>query len=270
MKYDSQIESSGLAPVGDVSVLGANEMAVESKREGEPSALAAAWEYVWSLGLMAIIVFSGRSALADWYEVPSGSMLPTIQEGDRIFVNKLAYNLRVPFTTVALADTGELKRGDIVVFLYPRDGKTDYVKRLVGLPGDKIEVRDNVLYINDKAQPRRLARLDELPPGAEVEQGAELYVENLEGVNHFVWERVTEPAFGPVMVNPDSFFVIGDNRDNSSDSRIWGEVPMHFLKGHALSVVFSADPHTDYFILDPRRIRGSRFFSSLGFDGQGP
>lgn len=235
------------------------------------------WEYVWTLGLMALLVFSCRSSLADWYEVPSGSMLPTIQLGDRIFVNKLAYDLRMPFSGtyvpftnfripyVKLATLGEPARGDIVVFVYPEDNRTDYVKRLVGLPGDRVEVRNNILYVNGKEMPRE--EVDQysagvLPPGAANDASATLHVENLEGVKHLVFESVTD-NFGPTIVPDHSYFMMGDNRDNSSDSRSWGFVPAENLRGKALRVVLSFDPSTQYSLGNPARVRWSRFMLSL-------
>lgn len=247
-------------------------MSVENENEVQPSRLAVVWEYIWTLSLMALIVFSARSSLADWYEVPSGSMLPTIVEGDRIFVNKLAHNLRIPFSTYELVELDELHRGDIVVFIYPVDGKTDFIKRLVGLPGDEIKVVDNLLYINGKVQPRRPARPDELPPGVVVKSNVQVFVEDLMGVKHFVYERMTsQPPFGPVTVGPDAFFAMGDNRDDSSDSREWGEVPMRLFRGRALRVVLSIDQNRQkkYFPLDPRRIRFGRTFLSLYSDLEG-
>lgn len=230
------------------------------------------WEYVWTLSLMALIVFSCRSSLADWYEVPSGSMLPTIQLGDRIFVNKLAYDLRMPFSGTYIpfldktipykkfATLGEPKRGDIVVFVYPEDNRTDYVKRLVGLPGDRIEVRANILYINGVAMPREVISQDELPAGAEHDPEAMLYKETIEGVQHFVFEKNADD-YGPTSVPDGMYFMMGDNRDNSSDSRAWGFVPAENLRGRALRVVLSFDPR--YSIGNPNKLRFSRFMQPL-------
>lgn len=238
-----------------------------------PSRLAVVWEYVWTLLVMGLLVLGARSSLADWYEVPSGSMLPTILEGDRIFVNKLAYNLRVPFTKIEVVSLGELKRGDIVVFLYPVDGVTDYVKRLVGLPGDEISVIDDILYINGKPMPRRPARPTDLPPGVELEPGRQVFVEDLMGVEHLVYETNSyQPKQDSWVVQENAFFAMGDNRDNSSDSRVWGNVPMEFLKGRAVRVVLSIEKRRScargdvscyLSLFDPRRFRLERSFQSL-------
>src|SRR5579862_7614245 len=100
--------------------------------------------------IMVLVLFAFRSAIADWNDVPTGSMKPTIMEGDRVFVNKLAYDLKVPFTTWHIAEWDNPKRGDVVVFFSPAD-EVRLVKRVVGLPGDRIELRDNQLFVNDEA-----------------------------------------------------------------------------------------------------------------------
>src|SRR3954466_10033334 len=107
-------------------------------------------EEVLPLAILAVVLFSIRSSLADWNDVPTGSMKPTILEGDRVFVNKLAYDLKVPFTTLHIAEWSAPRRGDIVVFYSPKDGRR-LVKRAVGLPGDMIELRDDQLFINSEA-----------------------------------------------------------------------------------------------------------------------
>lgn len=239
--------------------------------------LATVWEYIWTLGLMALLVFSCRSSLADWYEVPSGSMLPTIQLGDRIFVNKLAYDLRMPFSGtyvpftdyripyVKLASLGTPSRGDIVVFVWPEDNRTDYVKRLVGLPGDRVEVRNNILFVNGQEMPREEVDQNKqgvLPPGAATDPNASLFVENLDGVKHLVFESVSD-NFGPTIVPDHMYFMMGDNRDNSSDSRSWGFVPAENLRGKALRVVLSFDPSPQYSFGNPQRVRWSRMLLSL-------
>jgi len=240
----------------------------------QKSKAGALWEYIWTLGLMALIVFSARSSLADWYEVPSGSMLPTIQLGDRIFVNKLAYSLRVPFTSISLMELGTPKRGDIVVFVYPIDKRTDYVKRLVGLPGDRIEVRNDLLFINGEPAARWEVDQDKLPKGAAHDPTSTLFVEKLGDVSHFVFESRPDDFKLPeaTQVVPEGYyFMMGDNRDNSSDSRAWGFVPKENLRGRALRVVLSFEPPPDsslkgipnWLVTLPQRLRWERLLQPL-------
>ena len=147
---------------------------------------------------MLLVVSSLRSALADWNDVPTGSMKPTIEEGDRVVVNKLAYDLKIPFTTVQLFKWGDPNRGDIVVLFSPVDG-TRLVKRVVGIPGDRIEMRDNQLFVNGRA-----AKWKEIGSQDDTEQGSSLLVEeNLAGLTHEVMFTPQIPAvrsFGPLRV----------------------------------------------------------------------
>lgn len=244
--------------------MSAEKASVSKQQDASPSRARIVWEYVSTLAIMALIVFSARSSLADWYEVPSGSMLPTIQLGDRIFVNKLAYDLRIPFTSISLKKLGSPARGDIVVFIYPEDNHTDYVKRLVGLPGDEIRIVNDTLIINGNPVSRRVVNKDRLLPGADPGgETSQLYVETLDDVSHFVFESLTYPAenYGPRKVPTDMYFMMGDNRDNSSDSRRWGFVPKENLRGRALRVVLSFDPSLPFW--NPKRIRFNRSLSPL-------
>ena len=188
---------------------------------------------------MLLVVSSLRSALADWNDVPTGSMKPTIEEGDRVVVNKLAYDLKIPFTTIELVKWGDPKRGDIVVLFSPADG-TRLVKRVVGTPGDRIEMRENQLFVNGKAAKWREIGLED-----DSEQGSSLLVEeNLAGVNHEVMFTPQIPAvrsFGPVTVPAGRYFVMGDNRDNSNDSRFIGLIDRQRIVGKATAVAFSFD-----------------------------
>jgi signal peptidase I len=210
--------------------------------------------------ILALILFSIRSSLADWNDVPSGSMQPTILVGDRIFVNKLAYDLKVPFTTWHLAQWANPQRGDIVVFYSPKDG-TRLVKRLVGLPGDTVELRNEQLIIN--GQPVDYGPLNaeisaQLP---EAEREHSLFAtEQLSAHPHAVMAIPELPAkrtFGPVHVPEGHYFMMGDNRDNSFDSRYFGMVERNRIVGKATAVVMSLD-HAHYWL--PRE---HRFFSAL-------
>lgn len=214
----------------------------------------------------SLLIFFGlmlcfRSALADWMYVPSGSMNPTIIEGDRILVDKEAYGLRIPFTTKRLTQGSDPQRGDIVVFASPEDGMT-LVKRVVGLPGDTVEMRNEHLLINGTAadyatvQPAADADL----PRATRALDRDYLVEALAGRTHPIMllpRRPADRSFGPVRVPPGEYLVLGDSRDNSKDSRYIGFVPRASIVGRAFAVAYSLDADRWY------RPRGDRLFKSL-------
>ena len=194
--------------------------------------------------IFTVILFSVRSSFADWNDVPSGSMEPTILVGDRVLVNKLAYDLKVPFTTLHLAQWADPQRGDITVFYSPKDG-TRLIKRVIGLPGDTVELRDDHLLIN--GQPvDYAASAPEIPgrlTGPEHDH-ALFATEQLPGHPHAVMALQGVPAkrtFGPVTVPAGQYFMMGDNRDNSFDSRYFGTVDRSQIVGRATDVVLSLD-----------------------------
>jgi len=192
--------------------------------------------------ILALVLFYIRSSLADWNDVPSGSMQPTILVGDRIFVDKVAYDLKVPFTTWHLAEWSNPKRGDVVVFYSPHDG-TRLVKRVVGLPGDTVELRNEQVFINGTAMeyaPLDAGLANELPKAEQ--QGNQFATENLSGHEHTVMATPRFPArrtTDPVHVPEGCYFMMGDNRDNSFDSRYFGVVNRKQIVGKATAVVLS-------------------------------
>jgi signal peptidase I len=210
--------------------------------------------------IMALILFAARSSFADWNKVPSGSMKPTILEGDRVFVNKLAYDLKVPFTTVHLAEWSAPKRGDIVVFSSPKDG-TRLVKRTVGLPGDTVELRGDKLIINGATVEYKSITDELIPDLSASDRANSVYAaEQLPGRSHLVAGIPAVSAlrnFGPVQVPAGCYFMMGDNRDNSYDSRYFGVVKRSRIVGRATAVVASLDADHHW------RPRWDRFFSSL-------
>jgi signal peptidase I len=210
--------------------------------------------------IIALVVFSIRSSLADWNDVPTGSMKPTILEGDRVFVNKLAYDLKVPFTTRRIAEWSNPRRGDIVVFYSPHDGKR-LVKRVVGLPGDSIELRNDVLILNGQVVEYAPIAAELLRDVASADRTSHVFAtEQLPGRAHAVAGYPGVRAlrdFGPIKVSEGHFFMMGDNRDDSFDSRYYGAVERKRIVGKATTVVMSTDREHYW------KPRWDRFFSSL-------
>ena len=197
--------------------------------------LIKAWKEYRGFAVFIVLMLIFRSALADWNVVPTGSMKPTIVEGDRILVNKLAYDFKVPLTQIALYRIADPRRGDIVVF-ESKAANMRLVKRVIGLPGDTVEMRDNRLTINGIA-----ARYS----GVEHESDATFAVESYFDMSHRI-ELARDgvgrfSTFGPVTVPQNCYLVLGDNRDNSADSRFYGFIPREEIVGNAKTVVLSLD-----------------------------
>ena len=215
----------------------------------------------WGFSILVAILLATtfKSALADWNDVPTGSMTPTILAGDRLLVNKLAYDLKIPYTTVHLATWANPRRGDIVVFYSPANG-TRLVKRVVGMPGDVIAMYRNRLTINGKVLDYTPLALDPNTT-AEIDRPAShLFLnERLPGSAHVVMlspERPSLNSFEPVTIPEGKYFMMGDNRDNSADSRYFGLVDRHLILGQATRVVISREGS----FLHPR---WDRFFQKL-------
>ena len=216
-------------------------------------------EWIKPAAWLAIIVFPLKSAVADWNWVPSGSMKPTILEGDLVFVNKLAYDLKVPFILQRLAQWDNPARGDIVVFFSPHDG-TRLVKRVVAVPGDTIELRNNVMLLNGKAMAYESVNAQAYAKEIYEDARAVLAIEQGAGPSHLVMELPSRRAprtFNSVTVPPGKYFMMGDSRDNSFDSRFWGFAERKQIVGKANRVLLSFDKNHHYV---PRL---GRTFSSL-------
>ncbi len=218
------------------------------------------WLWVRPIIPVTIVMTAFRSSVADWNDVPTGSMKPAIVEGDRILVNKLAYDLKVPYTTWSIAEWSQPSRGEVVVFFCPSGGKR-MVKRVIGCPGDVIAMRNNRLVIN--GEPIRYHPPDEeltekLGP---VPPGRTLAIETLGDRSHPVLFRPDRRgpirSFGPITVAEGHYFLMGDNRDESMDSRYFGTVERGLIVGRSSTVVFSLDPN-DFYLP-----RGDRFFRPL-------
>ncbi len=198
--------------------------------------------------LCAIVFF--KSAIADLSSISGASMLPTLVDGDKVWVNKLAYDVKVPFTDVTLAKLSDPTRGDIVI-IDSAQARKRLVKRIVGVPGDRIEIQNNALIINGVSADYEVLSRD---------GGAMIIEEALPERNHQV--RLTQfpgssRSYGPVVVPEDRYFVLGDNRNSSADSRVYSFIPREEIMGRSRSVVFSLD--SDNYFLP----RGSRFMSGL-------
>lgn len=182
-------------------------------------------EFGESILIALVLALVIRAFLVQAFSIPSGSMEPTLLVGDYLLVNKLAYGIRNPFTNNVLIPTGTPERGDVVVFIYPQSPDKDYIKRVIGLPGDRIQIIDKKLSINGK--------LTQIPPPSDNPEAPHAVYADPEIT------QTERDNFGPVVVPKDSYFVMGDNRDKSYDSRFWGYVPMQDLKGRAFIIYFS-------------------------------
>jgi signal peptidase I len=217
-------------------------------------------EWRMTIFFIVFIVIPVKSSLADWNWVPTGSMVPTIVEGDMVYVDKIAYDLRIPLTFHRLAKWSDPKRGDIVICFSPED-QMRLVKRIIAIPGDTVEMKRNVLCIN--GQPVTYTEIDskcEEQLCSKLKNRAVLATENLDGHKHPVMGIPSIPAlrdFGPVTVPQDNYFVMGDNRDNSKDSRHFGFVERKAIVGKAKAIIISFD------ITDKYQPRLKRFLAPL-------
>jgi signal peptidase I len=218
----------------------------------KPPGKSALREYGEAFLVALVLAIVLRTFFIQAYKIPSGSMEPTLLVGDHIIVNKLAYGFRLPdsfFGLTPLADEipyghylftlGKVHRGDVVVFVYPQDETKDFIKRVIAVPGDTIEIRDAAVYLNGKRAPDPHASFD--VPLSEREPGNR------------------RDFYGPTTIPPGEYFMMGDNRDHSYDSRFWGLVDFNQIEGHALFIYWSWD--SDSTSLVP--IRWSRFFKVI-------
>jgi len=210
-------------------------------------------EYARSFFPVLLVILLFRSFVAEPFKIPSGSMMPTLLVGDFILVNKFAYGLRLPVLNTKILDVGKPKRGDVFVFRYPQNPKEDYIKRVIGLPGDEITYRNKTLLVNGKQveETDLGAYTGASEPGHRVD-GVQVKHENLEGVEHRILEnpQVWVGHEGSWTVPAGHYFAMGDNRDNSADSRFWGFVPEENLVGKAfviwMNLNWNDGPHVDF------------------------
>jgi signal peptidase I len=194
-------------------------MAFITRNQSSAETKKSFWRENFEAILIAVVLaLLIRTFVVQAFKIPSGSMLETLQIGDHILVNKFIFGTRIPFTNMKLLPVRKPERGDIIVFKYPVDEKRDFIKRVIGIPGDVIEIRNKVVYVND----------------AELQDGYVIYRDE----NIVPGQR---DNFGPVTVPDDSYFMMGDNRDGSFDSRFWGYVKEEEVLGKALIIYWSWD-----------------------------
>ncbi|MGZ3428086.1 MAG: signal peptidase I [Polyangia bacterium] len=220
---------------------------------------SSARQYVESIGAVVFVALCLRSFVVEAYQIPSGSMIPTLQVGDHIFVNKMIYGVRLPFTEIKFA-TGfrPPRRGEIIVFTHPVERDKDLIKRVVAVGGDEVEMRGNVVFVNGVPTARRdqgARHYFDFDEGSErwVERDAEAFGERIGPASYTTLQDPSQAPrrFGPVQVPAGQLFVMGDNRDNSSDSRYWGFVPLNLVRGRAMVVWWSHG--------EPEGVRFGRF-----------
>jgi signal peptidase I len=233
---------------GDAGAVARERALMEERLAARP------WWLEYTAGFFPVIlaVFLLRSFLFEPFRIPSGSMIPTLEVGDLILVNKYEYGIRLPIVNRTIVPIGQPKRGDVIVFRYPHDPNQDYIKRIVGLPGDRVAYRDHELRIN--GSPISVAPMERYYEPTRALTYRQ-FSENLDGTQHrVIWaDGDGAPAFAAVrQTNPGScvysdggvectvpagsYFVMGDNRDNSEDSRYWGFVPDQNIVGHAVFI----------------------------------
>lgn len=195
---------------------------------GEPVAV----EYARSFLPVLLVVLVLRSFIAEPFQIPSSSMVPTLLVGDYILVNKFSYGIRLPVINTKVFEIGEPQRGDVMVFFPPNDARY-FIKRVIGIPGDVISYRNKVLSVNGKKMPQEL--IAQLPP---LNPSYQILDENLDGVHHVVRHDLLRRGSGEfeIRVEAGHYFMMGDNRDNSSDSRVWGQVPERNIVGKAFAI----------------------------------
>jgi len=219
-------------------------------------------EYANSLFPVFLVVLVLRSFIGEPYEIPSGSMKPTLLIGDYILVSKFSYGVRLPVIDTKILDVADPERGDVFVFRYPEDDDTNFIKRVVGVPGDRVQYVNKTLYINgEKAEQTKIGVAQSECPGF-FRQPATVFQENLSGIEYEIY--VCQQDLGGAIeftVPEGHYLAFGDNRDNSNDSRGWGFVPERNLVGKAQIIWFSSDATKEWF--SGERFRWGRIGTAL-------
>ncbi|MBN1560856.1 signal peptidase I [candidate division KSB1 bacterium] len=236
----------------------------------QPKGKSALTEYLQALAIALIVALILRLFVVQAFRIPTGSMKDTLLVGDFLLVNKFIYGARTPegiagtslkLPSLRLPAVRQPQRGDIVIFKFPNDTSIDYIKRCVGLPGDTIQVRTNTVYINGKPEGEEHFLQEKFDP--EEQATFRYYRVHAPDLQYTIRKRLKKPAaqnYGPVVVPPDHLFMMGDNRDNSSDSRFWGFVPMEYVGGRAMFIYFSFDTVKWRLRHIPQAVRWHRLF----------
>jgi len=198
------------------------------------------WEWIKSISVAILLFLVIRTFVVEAFKIPTGSMEDTLLVGDFLLVNKAVYGAQVPFTGIRLPAFDTPERGDVIVFEYPLDRSKNYVKRVVGLPGDRVAMRDGQLYVNGEKLVESYVQ--------HTQPNGDYYDPSFEWQRDYLAEearrkdyRPTRDDWGPIVVPADMYFVMGDNRDNSQDSRYWGFVDRSLIKGRPLIIYYSFD-----------------------------
>ena len=210
------------------------------------SRLKSVCEFSSSIFPVLFVVLILRSFFVEPYKIPSGSMIPTLMIGDFILVDKNIYGYKIPLTNITLFENEDPKRGDVVVFKYPEDQSINYIKRVIGLPGDKILYKNKRLYINDSEYP--LLKVEHSFDPIEIADG-HVFIENNLQKEYMILNQSNPPFNFEYYVPHGTYFVLGDNRDNSNDSRFWGPVPEENLVGKAFFIwmFWNSDSYYSFF-----------------------
>jgi signal peptidase I len=200
-------------------------------------------EYFESFLIAVILALFVRTWVFQAFKIPSGSMEPNLLIGDHLIVNKMEFAPAATALERTLLPHREIRRGDVIVFKYPEDPERDFIKRVIGLPGEQIEVRHKRVYVNGRLIDEPYAHYLEAPPQAP----EELAPDDAPSAGGDPRER-----YGPVTVPPNHLFAMGDNRDNSQDSRYWGFLPRDYVKGKALVIYWSYDPESGNIVTGTR------------------
>lgn len=230
-----------------------------ARSEARPSWVDTVWENFKQIFIAVVLALIIKTSIVEAYKIPSSSMEDTLLIGDFLLANKFVYGARLPVVDWRLPAFSDPEGGDIVIFIFPGDGITKYIKRCVGVPGDTIQVKDKVLYVNGELFPN--------PPFSK-------YTDTTATGELNIWPRKiggqsSRDNYGPVVVPKNTYFMMGDNRDNSSDSRVWGVVPRENIMGQAMVVHWSWNedllPSPEVSVADPISVPRMFVYNAIHF-----